>query len=177
MKKLDKEQLNLKKVKEVKVIKEFREFISRGNVIDMAVGIIVGTAFTAIVNSMVKDILTPVIGLLMGGVNFEDLKWVIVPATETAAEVSLSYGMFIQKIVEFLIISLSVFILEKVLNMLRRKRTKQKKKKKEAPKPSDEVLLLTEIRDLLKRENTPAADASAAAESDEYAKENAQPAE
>ena len=177
MKKLDKEQLNLKKVKEVKVIKEFREFISRGNVIDMAVGIIVGTAFTAIVNSMVKDILTPVIGFLMGGVNFEDLKWVITPATETAAEVSLNYGMFIQKIVEFLIISLSVFILVKVLNMLRRKRTKQQEEKKEPPKPSDEVLLLTEIRDLLKRENAPAADASAAAESDEYAKENAQPAE
>lgn len=177
MKKLDKEQLNLKKVKEVKVVKEFREFISRGNVIDMAVGIIVGTAFTAIVNSMVKDILTPVIGFLMGGVNFEDLKWVITPATETAAEVSLNYGMFIQKIVEFLIISLSVFILVKVLNMLRRKRTKQEEEKKEAPKPSDEVLLLTEIRDLLKRENAPAADASAAAESDEYAKENAQPAE
>ena len=176
MKKLDKEQLNLKKVKEVKVIKEFREFISRGNVIDMAVGIIVGTAFTAIVNSMVKDILTPVIGFLMGGVNFEDLKWVITPATETAAEVSLNYGMFIQKIVEFLIISLSVFILVKVLNMLRRKRTKQEEEKKEPPKPSDEVLLLTEIRDLLKRENAPAADASAAVESDEYAKEN-QPAE
>lgn len=173
MKKLDKEQLNLKKVKEVKVIKEFREFISRGNVIDMAVGIIVGTAFTAIVNSMVKDILTPVIGFLMGGVNFEDLKWVITPATETAAEVSLNYGMFIQKIVEFLIISLSVFILVKVLNMLRRKRTKQEEEKKEPPKPSDEVLLLTEIRDLLKRENAPAADASAAVESDEYAKENA----
>ena len=173
MKKHDKEQLNLKKVKEVKVIKEFREFISRGNVIDMAVGIIVGTAFTAIVNSMVKDILTPVIGFLMGGVNFEDLKWVIAPANETAAEVSLNYGMFIQKIVEFLIISLSVFILVKVLNMLRRKRTKQEEEKKEAPKPSDEVLLLTEIRDLLKRENAPAADASAAVESDEYAKENA----
>ena len=82
MKKLDKEQLKLSKVKEVKVVKEFREFISRGNVIDMAVGIIVGTAFTAIVNSMVKDILTPVVGFLMGGVSFEDLKWVIAPATE-----------------------------------------------------------------------------------------------
>ncbi len=167
MKKLDKEQLKLSKVKEVKVVKEFREFISRGNVIDMAVGIIVGTAFTAIVNSMVKDILTPVVGFLMGGVSFEDLKWVIAPATEETAAVSLNYGMFIQKIVEFLIISLSVFILVKVLNMLRRKRTKQEEKK-EPPKPSDEVLLLTEIRDLLKRDQLPASDASAVSESDEY---------
>ena len=162
MKKEGKEGRKIPKMKEVKVVKEFREFISRGNVIDMAVGIIVGTAFTAIVNSMVKDILTPVIGFLMGGVNFEDLKWVIVPAAGETAAVSLNYGMFIQKIVEFLIISLSVFILVKVLNMLRRKRT-AKEEKKEPPKPSDEVLLLTEIRDLLKRDRMPAI-----AESDEY---------
>ncbi len=131
----------------------FKTFISRGSVVDMAVGIIVGTAFTAIVNSLVKDILMPFIGLLLGGISFTDLKFIITAATADSAEVAVNWGMFIQKIIDFLIISFSVFVMVRAINNFR---TRLETKKEEAPAPPKappaDILLLTEIRDLLKKE-------------------------
>lgn len=128
------------------LIAEFREFITRGSVMDMAVGIIMGSAFTAIVNSLVNDILMPLIGSVIGKMNFTDLKVVLSPATDTAAEVALCYGAFIQNIINFLLIALVIFLMVKGINRFHRK-------KEEAPpappEPSDEVVLLTQIRDAL----------------------------
>ncbi len=128
------------------LIAEFREFITRGSVMDMAVGIIMGSAFTAIVNSLVNDIIMPLIGSVIGKINFTDLKVVLSPATDTAAEVALCYGAFIQNIINFLLIALVIFLMVKGINRFHRK-------KEEAPpappEPSDEVVLLTQIRDAL----------------------------
>ena len=140
------------------IITEFKEFIARGNVIDMAVGIIMGGAFTPIVNSLVNDIVMPGIGLVVGKMNFSDLKIVLqqgVAADEAAgiaevAEVAINYGNFIQVIINFLIVSFCVFMLVKGINKLRRKK-EEPPKKPEPPKPSNEEVLLTEIRDLLKK--------------------------
>jgi len=129
-----------------KFIAEFKEFISRGNVMDMAVGIIIGTAFTAIVNSLVNDIVMPVIGLIIGGMDFTSLKVVIAPATASTAEVAISYGVFLQNVINFVLIALVVFIFIIGINRLHRK----EEKSPEAP-PAD-IALLTEIRDLLKEE-------------------------
>ena len=139
------------------IITEFKEFIARGNVIDMAVGIIMGGAFTPIVNSLVNDIVMPGIGLAVGKMNFSDLKIILqqgVAADEAAgiaevAEVAINYGNFIQVIINFLIVSFCVFMLVKGINKLRRKK-EEPPKKPEPPKPSNEEVLLTEIRDLLK---------------------------
>lgn len=129
---------------------EFKEFISRGNVVDMAVGIIIGTAFTAIVNSLVKDVIMPFIGFLIGGMNFDELRWVLSPAAGEQAEVAIGYGLFIQRIIDFLIIAFVVFCMVKIINRLRRK--KEEKPVEEKPvEPAAEVLLLTEIRDLIKK--------------------------
>ncbi len=140
------------------IVAEFKEFIARGNVIDMAVGIIMGGAFTPIVNSLVNDIVMPGIGLVIGKVNFSDLKIVLqegVPADEAAgiaevAEVAICYGNFIQVIINFLIIAFCVFMLIKGINKLKKKEEPKPEPPKEEPKPSAEQLLLTEIRDLLK---------------------------
>ena len=139
-----------------KFMDEFKAFISRGNVVDMAVGVIVGSAFTAIVNSLVKDVVTPFIGVLTGGVDFTQMKYVITPAVGETPEVAILYGNFIQAIINFLIIAFVVFCMVKMINSLRAKMEEAKKKEEEAapaepPKPSEEVLLLTEIRDLLKK--------------------------
>jgi large conductance mechanosensitive channel len=150
----------LKVLREKKgIIFEFKEFISRGNVIDLAVGIIVGSAFTAIVNSIVNDLLTPVIGFIIGGINFEGIKLVLKPAVEgVSEEVAIYFGRFLQRTVDFVIIAAVVFLLVKFVNRLRRKKEEAKEAAKETPKeepeppgPSEEVLLLTEIRDLLKK--------------------------
>ena len=138
-------------------INEFKAFISRGNVVDMAVGVIVGSAFTAIVNSLVKDVVTPFIGVLTGGVDFTQMKYVITPAVGDTPEVAILYGSFIQAIINFLIIAFVVFCMVKMINTMRAKMEEQKKKEEavkpaEPPKPSEEVLLLTEIRDLLKKD-------------------------
>ena len=100
-------------------IEEFKEFISRGNVIDMAVGVIVGSAFTKIVNSLVNDVVTPMLSVLTGGVNFTDLKLVITPGTEEVAEVAIKYGVFLQNVIDFLLIAIVVFIMVKLINKLR----------------------------------------------------------
>jgi len=131
------------------ILHEFKEFISRGNVMDLAVGIIVGSAFTAIVNSVVNDLLMPVIGFLIGGINFENLKFVLIPEDPgVTEEVAVYFGRFLQKTVDFLLIAAVVFMLVKFINRFRRK--KETPKAPEPVKQSDEAVLLTEIRDLLK---------------------------
>ncbi|MBP0980172.1 MAG: large conductance mechanosensitive channel protein MscL, partial [Oscillospiraceae bacterium] len=92
---------------------------SRGNVVDMAVGVIIGSAFTKIVNSLVNDVLMPALGVLTGGVNFADLKFVITPATEEVAEVAIKYGAFVQNIIDFLLIAVVVFVMVKMINKIR----------------------------------------------------------
>ncbi|MBQ8670067.1 MAG: large-conductance mechanosensitive channel protein MscL [Oscillospiraceae bacterium] len=126
---------------------EFKEFISRGNVIDLAVGVIIGGAFTSIVNSLVKDVIMPFIGWIFGGIDFTSLKYVITPGTEEIPEAAIYYGNFIQNVVNFLLVAFTIFCMVRLINKFRRK-------KEEAPKappaPSKEEVLLTEIRDLLK---------------------------
>lgn len=137
----------------MKIVNEFKTFIAKGNVLDMAVGIIIGSAFTKIVNSLVADVITPVISLITGKVNFTELKYVIAEATEQTAENAVKYGNFIQAIIDFFIIALVVFLMVKFVN-----KTKERFEKKveetpaEPPKPSNEEILLAEIRDLLKKD-------------------------
>ena len=127
---------------------EFKTFISRGNVMDMAVGVIIGAAFTAIVNSLVKDVIMPFIGWLIGGLNFEAFKVVLEPAQGEIPEVSILYGSFIQQIVNFLIIAFVVFMMVRLINSFHRKKKEDAPSEPAAP-PAD-IQLLTEIRDLLK---------------------------
>ena len=133
---------------------EFKEFALRGNVMDMAVGIIIGGAFGKIVSSLVDDILMPIIGLFTGGVNFSELAYVIKPAEfnaageEIVAATTLNYGLFIQNIIDFLIIALVIFMMIRGINSLRKKQ-EEPATPEPAPEPSDEVKLLTEIRNLL----------------------------
>ena len=137
-------------------ITEFKQFISRGNVVDMAVGVVVGSAFTAIVNSLVKDMITPLIGLLFGGIDFSDMKLVFRAATEETAELALTYGNFLQAIVNFLLVSFAIFSVVKAMNSFRRKKEEESAPEPEPepesePEPSEEVLLLREIRNSLKK--------------------------
>ncbi|BFU60616.1 MULTISPECIES: large-conductance mechanosensitive channel protein MscL [Rodentibacter] len=126
-------------------IKEFREFAMRGNVVDMAVGVIIGGAFGKIVSSLVGDVVMPVLGILTGGVDFKDLKYVLEPANGDIPAVTLNYGMFIQNVFDFVIIAFAIFLMVKAINKL-------KKPAEKAPaEPSNEEKLLTEIRDLLKK--------------------------
>ena len=139
-------------------LKEFKEFAVKGNVIDLAVGVIIGGAFGKIVTSVVNDIIMPPVGVILGGVNFKDLKLVLKKGTEAVidngkeitpavADVTLNYGMFIQNVFDFTIVAFCVFLLVKGINRL-------KKKPEEVaaadPEPTTEEKLLTEIRDLLK---------------------------
>ena len=144
MSKKDKKGLDLRKVELNKVKKigtDFKAFISRGNVVDMAVGVIVGGAFGKIVTSLVNDVLTPIIGVFLGGLNFSELSfgW---------KDAQIAYGSFIQTIVDFLIIAACIFAMVKIFEKFKKK---EEPKKPEPPKKSDEVLLLEEIRDLLKK--------------------------
>ncbi len=129
-------------------IGEFKEFVSRGNVVDMAVGVVVGSAFTGIVNSLVKDVIMPFIGWLIGGIDFSDFRVVLKAAEGEAPEVAILYGTFLNQIINFFILAFVVFVVVKVLNRFKRKKEEAPA---EPPKPSDEVVLLTEIRDLLKK--------------------------
>lgn len=135
------------------IVAEFKEFITRGNVMDMAVGIIMGGAFTAIISSLVNDVLMPVIGLLFGGIDFTSLKVVLRAADEAAGieEAALKYGNFIQNIVSFLLIALVIFLMVKGMNKLRRKKEEPAPEPAPDPEPSEEVKLHTEIRDALKK--------------------------
>ena len=123
--------------------KEFKEFISRGNVIDLAVGVVIGGAFGSIVTSLVNDIIMPLVGLILGGIDFSGL-------TINVKDATISYGLFIQQVVNFLIVAFCIFMLIKFINKLNRKKNKEEAKE-EAPKKSDEVLLLEQIRDELKK--------------------------
>ena len=126
-------------------IEEFKKFISRGDVIDLAVGVIVGSAFTAIVNSLVNNILTPIIGLALGGIDFSGL-------SVTVGNASIMYGAFIQSIIDFLITAFCIFIIVKFINRLAQAKKAREEKKEEAKKPikPEDIKLLEEIRDLLK---------------------------
>jgi len=124
-----------------KNIAEFKEFIARGNVMDLAVGVIVGGAFSSIVTSLVNNILTPILGLVLGGVDFRNL-------AITFRDTRIEYGAFIQSIIDFLIIAICIFTFVKIVNKLMH--IKKEEETKTVPKKSDEVLLLEEIRDLLK---------------------------
>lgn len=134
----------LKKVK--KEASEFKKFISRGNVIDLAVGVVVGGAFTAISNSLVKDIITPLIGIIVGGLDLSNLTFKI-------GDAKIAYGSFIQSIIDFLLIAICIFVVIRLFEKLKLKEAKEKKVET-PPKKSDEVVLLEEIRDLLKKEQT-----------------------
>ena len=134
---------------------DFKKFAMRGNVIDMAVGVIIGGAFGKIVSSVVADIIMPPLGLLIGGVNFTDLKWVmkgpeVVDGVEQAA-VTLNYGNFLQATFDFLIIAFSIFLFIRLLTKLTEKKKEEQTAPAPAPAPSEEVKLLSEIRDLLKK--------------------------
>lgn len=132
----------------MKIFDEFKAFAMKGNMVDMAVGIIIGAAFGKIVSSLVSDIIMPPIGLLLGGVNFTDLKLVMKAATEAAPAVTWNYGSFIQVVIDFLIVAWAIFMIVKAINSA-------KKKEVEAPAappaPTKDQELLSEIRDLLKK--------------------------
>lgn len=135
-----------------KVAKEFKEFISRGSVIDLAIGVIIGGAFGKIVSSLVNDVIMPVIGLILGGVNFAE--WKIMLARGAAADgkdLTMNIGIFINTIVDFIIIAFVIFMLVRLINRFRRKKEKEEAKADAPPEPSEEVKLLAEIRDLLKK--------------------------
>ncbi|NLJ70022.1 MAG: large-conductance mechanosensitive channel protein MscL [Clostridiaceae bacterium] len=138
--------------------KEFKEFIAKGNVIDMAVGIVLGTAFKSIVDSFVADIIMPIVGLLLGNISLSDMKYVFRPAIVESGEIvkpelALNYGNLLQMIVNFLIIALCVFVVIKAINKLRAIFTKEEVDKESEEVKSDEVLLLEEIRDLLAKKD------------------------
>jgi len=132
------------------MMKEFREFAMRGNVVDMAVGIVIGAAFGKIVSSFVNDVLMPPIGLAVGGVDFSDLAVTLKEASGEVAAVTLNYGSFVQTVLDFVIIAFAIFMVIKGMNSMKKK---EEEKPAEPPKPSAEEKLLTEIRDLLKQQN------------------------
>lgn len=148
-----------------KFFDEFKKFIARGNVIDMAVGVVVGSAFTAIVNQLVQGIINPCIGKLFGDINLADYKVVLTAATEETPEVAILYGSFIQAIINFLLVAFSVFVMVRAINRVKDAMNKKQKEEEEAaakaaeaakepeapPEPSEEILLLREIRDSLKK--------------------------
>ncbi|MBU3146644.1 large-conductance mechanosensitive channel protein MscL [Clostridium sp. CF012] len=131
------------------MLKEFKQFALKGNVLDLAIAVVIGGAFSKIVASLVKDLIMPIIGLLLGGINFASLKYDVPSVIAGGEAVSINYGLFIQAIIDFLIIAFSLFIFIKVITSV--------KKKKAAEviviKPSNEEVLLSEIRDLLKEKN------------------------
>lgn len=140
-------------------LKDFKEFAVKGNVIDMAVGVIIGGAFGKIVSSLVNDIIMPVVGLATGGVNFTELKAtlheaVLDPSTQEIVKeaVTLNYGMFIQNIVDFLIIAFSIFVALRVMMKFKKKEEEAAAAPAPEPEPTKEEVLLTEIRDLLKKQ-------------------------
>lgn len=131
------------------LFKEFRDFAMRGNVVDLAVGVIIGAAFGKIVSSLVANIIMPPLGLLIGGIDFKSFNWVLKPAEGSAPAVVMQYGEFIQSIFDFVIVAFAIFMAIKLMNKL------HKKEEVDTPaaQPTAEETLLTEIRDLLKQQN------------------------
>jgi len=130
------------------MMQEFKEFAVKGNMVDMAVGIIIGGAFGKIISSLVADVIMPPIGLLVGGVDFADLSLTLQEASGDVAAVTLGYGKFIQTAVDFTIIAFAIFVVVKAINSMKKK---EEAAPKAPPAPSKEEVLLTEIRDLLKK--------------------------
>jgi len=138
---------NKKKIKKQSIVDEFKQFIMRGNVIDLAVGVIVGGAFSKIVSSLVDNVLMPFIGIIIGGIDFSSISINIKDAT-------INYGLFLQNIIDFLIISACIFVMIKIINRFTRKEeNKNKESEKKEVVKSAEVILLEEIRDILKNQN------------------------
>ncbi|PKP45298.1 MAG: large conductance mechanosensitive channel protein MscL [Bacteroidetes bacterium HGW-Bacteroidetes-11] len=140
----------------MKMLDEFKAFAMRGNVVDMAVGIIIGGAFGKIISSFVSDVLMPPLGLLLGGIDFKDMLYTLKEAVMQGEEVitpavTLNYGMFIQNVVDFLIIAFSIFMAIKAMNSLKRKEEVAPAAPEAPPAPTKEQELLAEIRDLLKK--------------------------
>jgi large conductance mechanosensitive channel len=129
------------------MMSEFKSFAMRGNVVDMAVGIIIGGAFGKIISSFVNDVLMPPIGMMMGGVDFSDLAFTLQEAAGDAAAITMNYGAFIQTVVDFLIVAFAIFMAIRAMNSMK---AKEEAAPAEPPKPSAEVQLLTEIRDSMK---------------------------
>lgn len=128
------------------MLKDFKEFAFKGNVLDMAIGVIIGGAFGKIVTSLVKDMIMPIISILTGGINFTNLKFIITPKHGDVAENAIAYGSFIQNVVDFLIIAFCIFLFVRLIEKFKKK----EEVKIEAPKKADDIVLLEEIRDLLK---------------------------
>lgn len=138
-----------------KFLSEFKEFAMKGNVVDMAVGVVIGAAFGKIVSSLVNDIIMPLVGVATGGINFTDYKLVVQKAVMDGAEVikpevTLNWGAWVQTIVDFLIVAFCIFVMVKFMNQLRRNRKEEPAAPAPAPEPTKEETLLTEIRDILK---------------------------
>ena len=130
------------------MIKEFRDFAMKGNVVDMAVGIIIGAAFGKIIGSLVSDIIMPPIGLLMGGMDFSNLKFILKEAVGTTPATAISYGLFINVLINFVIVALAMFMLIKGMNAMKKK---EEVAPSAPPKPSNQELLLMDIRDALRK--------------------------
>lgn len=130
------------------MIKEFKAFILRGNVFDLAVGVIIGGAMGRIVSSLVNDIIMPFLGLILGQIDVRGIKIVLVPGSETVAEVAILVGSFLQNVIDFVLIGLVIFIIIKLLNTFKKK---QEEVKTAPPQPSEEILLLREIAASLKK--------------------------
>ena len=128
-----------------KFLGEFKEFISKGNVLDLAVAVVIGNAFNAIVTSLVNDVIMPLVGIIIGGINFSTIMI-------TLGDAHIMIGNFIQNVVNFLIVAFTIFVVVKTFNTLQSKTKKKEEKKEEAPKKADDILLLEEIRDLLKKQ-------------------------
>lgn len=134
----------------MKLIDEFKAFALKGNVVDLAIGVIIGGAFGKIISSLVNDVLMPILGLLLGKMNFADLKYVIAPAAGDVPEVAIRYGQFFQTVVDFVIVAACIFMAVKIFNRLL---VKQQEAAPAAPaQPPRQEVLLEEIRDLLKQE-------------------------
>jgi len=135
------------------IIKEFKDFAMRGNVIDMAVGIVIGGAFGQIISSLVDDIIMPLIGVLIGGIHFSNLQLVLQKANDELGkpEIAIHYGSFIQIVIDFIIIALAIFLVIKSINSLSRKKSASLADNTPLPEPPADIQLLTEIRDLLKK--------------------------
>lgn len=135
---------NKKKNKVKEFYDDFKKFISKGNVVDLAVAVVIGNAFNKIISSLVNDIIMPLVGVIIGGIDFTDIKL-------TIGSESILFGSFIQNVIDFLIIAFSIFLVIKLMSKLSRKKNVKEEKKEEAPKKADDIILLEEIRDLLKK--------------------------
>jgi large conductance mechanosensitive channel len=130
------------------MLEEFKKFAMKGNVVDLAVAVVIGGAFGKIVTSLVNDIIMPPIGYITGGIDFSSLAITLKAATDEAEAVTIGYGLFINNVVNFVIVAFAIFMVVKMLNKMKKK---EEEKPAEPPKPSEEVVLLTEIRDALRK--------------------------